>query len=739
MRSLSGLWRRISAPVRAPRRILIEWAAVGVFSSAVVIWFCLGDAAQRTDNAIYDALMETRGGVPDERILVVAIDNRSLEALGRWPWPRRLHAEAIERLQASGARAVGYDILFVEPADGDDRLAQAIGAAGNVYLPMAVDPMSASDGERSALQPVANLRTAAAGLGHVNLTVDGDGTVRRLPVGLRTADGGVPHLAVRLAAAAGWRPPPGVSTGEAPPLLLSWRGAPGSHRAVSFVDVLRGEIPADMIAGKLVLVGMTADGQGDRYAGPVGEGRLYPGVEIQATMLDTLLAGRALHRPPDWVVALLSLGFLWPVLWLLLALGPTRGLVATGLGVLAAFGAGASAFAFGVWIAPTGAVAGILLAYPLWSWRRLEAANAWFRGQLDLLLGDDALPPPLVGGDSLQRQLDAMRWAIQRLRNLGRFINDALRGLPDATVVTGQDGRVMMANERAESLFGARPLNGRMIDDLLEALGGRADVATGERVTRSGRVLDVGTAPLVDEAGETVGRIMRLADVTPMRTAQRHREEALQLLSHDMRSPQISILTLLERAGDDLEPNLSRRIGDSARLTLRMAEGYVHLARAESTSLTTEPVDLLEAMTDAADTLWPVASQRGVRIVLPTSSEPALVAGDRQALTRVFLNLLDNAVRFSPAGASVEIRLQGPGVNPDVPWTCTVEDRGPGVPPELCTAVFRPFERADARPSGVGLGLAFVRTVVERHGGRARCEARPGGGARFVLQLPRAA
>lgn len=715
--------------------MLAEWLAVGLLTSAVTLWLCLSGAAYRADNLVYDALMATRGGAADERILIVAIDNRSLGALGRWPWSRETHASLIQRLDEAGAAAIGYDVLFVEPASGDTDLARAMAQAGNVFLPMAVDPMSQVDGQRSVLLPVPALRETAAGLGHVNLIVDPDGVVRRLPPSLVSGDMSFPQLSLQMAAAADAIPASSMGPGAAP-VLVSWRGPPGQYRTISFVDVLRGEAPREIINGKLVLVGMTADGQGDRYAAPVGGGRLYPGVEIQAATLDTVLGGDAIRPLAPWTLALLSLGLLWLVLSFFLILSPTRSLAAAAAAIVAVLVMVAAGFHLGVWIPPAGALAGLLLAYPLWSWRRLEAASSWFRVQLETFLREDAISPPLAGGDPVQRQLEAMRWAVDRLRNLGRFIADALRGLPDATLVITNDGRVLMANDKAEALFGASPLDGCDLGQLLQSLGGKPGEGAAETVTRSGSVLHIEEAPLVDASGTAAGRIVRLADLTAIRTAQRQREEALQLLSHDMRTPQISILTLIERAGGDLQPDLSRRIAENARLTLHLAEGYVQLARAESQSLDMGAVNLLDVMTDAADTLWPQAQHRRVSISLPDLPDPAEVEGDRPALTRAFLNLFDNAVKFSPPDSRVEIGLEPLLDDEGHWWRCSIEDRGPGVPPELCQRIFRPFERADDRPAGVGLGLAFVRTVIERHGGAARCEERPGGGARFVLLLP---
>jgi two-component system OmpR family sensor kinase len=103
-------------------------------------------------------------------------------------------------------------------------------------------------------------------------------------------------------------------------------------------------------------------------------------------------------------------------------------------------------------------------------------------------------------------------------------------------------------------------------------------------------------------------------------------------------------------------------------------------------------------------------------------------------LRRAIRNLLENARRYG--AGTIELRLES-----DERWArVRVDDRGPGVPPSLRERIFEPFYRlpgASEREGGVGLGLALVKSIAERHGGSARCEERPGGGASFVIELPR--
>lgn len=755
-------------------RALIEWALVGVLTSALVVWLSLAAITARPDNMIYDAWMRLRAGPTSEQIVIVAIDNRSLEALGRWPWPRQTHAELIDRLAQAQAKAVGYDVLFVEPSsNGDADLERSIHAAGNVYLPMLVDPVGENGAPWQATEPIPELRDVAAGLGHVNLVVDADGVVRRMPLYLSASQRSWHHLAEQLArtlntpaetlspfhdgptkTAAGAAPDKTIAadqlTGKGS-VLVSYRGPPGQFRTVSFVDLLRGETPAAFLTGKLVLVGMTGDGQGDRYATPTtGEGQLMPGVEIQASLLDTLLRHDAITPAGSIWVAFLSLVPLWLLMGALLLFRPLWSLIAgAGLAVIVV-AISAAAFRFGVWLPPLAALAGLALAYPLWSWRRLAAASAYMQVEVDAFArsGAHSVPPTplaataLAGGDVVARQVETLRTAVSGLRDLERFISDALHSLPDATLVISEAGAVVMANAQAQTLFGCDDLIDAPLTALLKAIGGQGGKSPDEAAeitTPTGRQLFVSSAPLVDADGAANGRIVRLADMTEFRLAERQREQALQLLSHDMRAPQVSILTLLSGAHDRADPAFERRIADNARLTLTLAEGYVQLARAESQVLGDAVFDLSQTLLDAADTLWPQASSKGVRIEAEGDDETeCLVRGDQGLITRVLMNLIDNAIKFSPTDSVVNCTV-GAGDHAGARvWVCTIRDHGEGMSAPILSRLFQPFSKGETDRPGAGLGLAFARAVVERHGGDIRCEATPGEGAAFIIRLPQA-
>lgn len=741
------------------RRAMIEWLLVATVTACVVAWLALGSAADRPNHLVYDALIRLQDRPADDAIVIVAIDDRSLQALGRWPWPRALHTRLIDRLSQAGPRAVAYDVLFTEPVPADDAaLAAALARAGDVYLPLLLDAPGDNGAPWRIVPPDSALATAAAGLGHVNLSVDSDGVVRRLPLYMQADGQSWPQLALPLAATRVAVPPPPAVDGQdalvaASPEAIAYGGAPGRFRTLSFVDVLNGEVPDAFLKDKLVLVGATAPGMGDRYATPVApQGELSPGVEIQAGLLQTLLEGggpRTLSPPWLLVLSLLPLALL---VGGFLILRPLANMVLGASLIVSTLAASLTAFlALHLWMPPAAAIAGLALAYPFWSWRRLAVASAYMQSEVEAFQRDgsplpiNALTPLRLEGDVVAKQVTALRGAVKQLRDLDRFISDALRSLPDATVVIDPHGRVLLANDRARDLFGEALTSDAHLADLFLSLGEpswrrflvQQSDDHGDILAPAGQVLKVATAPLTDAEGLPIGHIVRFADMTRMRAAERQREQALQLLSHDMRAPQVSILTLLEGKQSRSDPAFERRIGGYARQTLDLAEGYVQLARAESQPYRAVVLDLGQVLIDAADTLWPQASGKAVAIETPSDDEEYLVVGDPSLLRRLLTNLLDNALKYGPRGGVIACSLSL-GDNAGAPvCIATISDQGPGLSEEAARRLFQAFGHGDADHRGAGLGLAFVRTVAERHGGQVRYQPGAAGGATFVLILPR--
>ncbi len=629
--------------------MVAEWWVASALATLLALILLFSGAGTRLDNVAYDAALRGMPRPADPRILIVAIDDRSLAELGAWPWSRRTHAALVDRLTAAGAISIAYDVLFVEPSaepGADADLARAIAASARVCLPVLIEAPGLNGADFQLTPPLAPLSQAAAGLGHVDLDYDPDGLSRRAALSEQAGGRAIPHL-MRCALHPTKPPLPSFGRLERKDTaLIPYGGGPGRFPTVSAASVVRGETPDAFLKDRLILVGATAAGLHDRHSTPVStRNEAMSGVEVQANLLEGLLSGRFIRPASTGVSIAVTLALIWTFLGSLLISPPRYNLILGFSVVAVTIGLSAATLLVArVWIPPSPAVLTLLVVFPLWGWRRLEAASAYMVAELERFAGEpDILTPQghaVAGGDVLERQIGLMHHAVQRARDL------------------------------------------------------RAYAAA----------------------------------------AARQREHMVELLSHDIRSPQSSILALLEQPG--VPPDPARRIASYARRTLDLADNFVSLAKVESGALSLETVNLSDLVTEALDDVWPLGQRASVRLTSVGAEDEYLVSVDRSLLARALTNLLDNAIKFSPAGGQVTATLQaaGPGDRPTV--EVRISDEGKGVDPEHRQGLFQRFERVGGgKARGIGLGLTLVAEVALRHGGSVIC-ADSGPGATFVLTLP---
>ena len=208
--------------------------------------------------------------------------------------------------------------------------------------------------------------------------------------------------------------------------------------------------------------------------------------------------------------------------------------------------------------------------------------------------------------------------------------------------------------------------------------------------------------------------------------------------AHELRSPLTALklqLQLLKRAGSDADRSAAAEaLAAGIDRAARLVEQLLTLARSEPGAAATplQPLDLSELVREAVADTVPLALARGTALELQADA-PVSVDGDRAALRALVRNLADNAVRYSPHGARVELRVDAPQGVP----TLTVDDAGPGIPAADRERVFdRFYRRGLSEEPGTGLGLAIVRGVAQRHGARVTLGDAPLGGLRVTLQFP---
>jgi two-component system phosphate regulon sensor histidine kinase PhoR len=328
-----------------------------------------------------------------------------------------------------------------------------------------------------------------------------------------------------------------------------------------------------------------------------------------------------------------------------------------------------------------------------------------------------------------------------------------LDALDDGVLLLDGAGRLLVANPAARSWFGLpdalrpglpakRVLGVPQVTALAEqAAATRAPVAGScTLVFPEPRTLAMRAFPLADR-GPTGRIVVTVSDIT-----QRHRLEVLRRdfvanASHELKTPVAAVRalaeTLLTALPDDPEAGrrFAERIGREAERLEVLARDLLDLSRVERGTLDVEPVDLVGLAKEVADGYTDLAEERRVR--LHTELQPQLsLRGDRAQLGLLVSNLLDNALRHTPAKGTVCVRLEAAEGRAVI----QVADTGEGIPAGELSRVFERFYRVDKararQTGGTGLGLAIVRHVAEAHGGTVRVDSELGRGSSFTVSLP---
>ncbi|WP_293778055.1 CHASE2 domain-containing protein [uncultured Oxalicibacterium sp.] len=722
------------------------------------------------DRFIYDMLIKGMERPADERVVVIAIDNASIAQLGRWPWNRRIHADLLDILSQSRAKAIGMDIIFSEPdsqTGNDARLADAIRRNGRVILPIFADH---TRNGAQATPPLPQLATAAHGVGHTHFIFDADGVVRSILMQETFGQIAWPQFS-RAIYLTGLGMPANTALPRDVRERIPFAGPPGHMVKVSYIDVLQGRVPPSFFDDRYVLIGATASGVATMFPTPVTTTQqVMPGVEINANVLAGLLEERGIFEATRWLTALCTIAITCLALFACLYLSPFSALsVTVGLELLLCVGTYAL-MTMEIWIPPAAAIFMVAAVYPLWSWRRLEATLLYLNDEMARLNRETHIvlrPEPALltkqDADFLDRQIAAIQIGADRYRHMHQFVSDSLNNMPDATLVLSQSGELLVCNRTAKAYFESlglssdqplslarifahfeapprSPLYDRIwYNTLLQTPSGEAvEIETRDHEGREFLIKST-SSRMVD--GAMLGWIISLIDVSSLRAAERRREESLNFISHDLRVPQSSILALIQLQKNpatafEMQEFLSR-VEKSVESTLKLAESFVHLAKAESPAYQLQDADFASLLDEAVDNMWAFAHSRSVKIVVDIDVAEHWLHVDRSLVIRALGNLLSNAIKFSPEGATVECRADVIIIDQSPHIACSIADHGPGIALAEQAMIFAPFRRAnDHGQDGIGLGLPFVKMVIERHGGRVRVHSIPGKGATFTVLLP---
>jgi len=754
-----------------PRRAdwLIKRLTAPVLALLLVGLLHAGGLLAGLGNDGLDLLFRLRGPrPPDQRIVIVGVDEQSLAELGAWPLPRRFHGALLDRLRL--ARAVGFDFLFPESTADDELFSRALSQGPPTILTLARE----RDGRIA--RPAASL-IGYAGLGHIETQLGGDGIVRRVDLGnlAAAADANAadaPPFALALLRAAHLDVSGRDEDAKADRRIINFYGPEESFLFLSYATVLTGRYPPEFFQDRLVLVGARAVGLGDAHITSFTRELPTPGVEIQATILSNLTAQsfiRPLPLAPWLAIGLLCLiaAAAWPNCGERINLLVNLGLAAVVLTCAALLFRRNLLFDFPL------VLLFLVVAYPLHLvLQLLRAANRILLEarrldqELDAGLQRAAGTIPAtclrpahranpLTASAIQRHLDRLQTAAQALSLQHHFLENLLKEeLPPLILWEEPSGQAVFANtafarfwaEHREDGQPHLPSRGRFLAAAAKPADGSASQAEPKGMLdvqslgpRGRRFYQAELHPLPAPETGFHGILAVLQDVTDIKELERIKDEVVAIVSHELKLPLTAILgygEILADALSDAPQQYAREICAQSRRLQRMIEDFLDIARLESgrTQVRRFPFPLGRMIEDAVAAVTPAAGKKSIALIVKQPSRTTPLLGDESLLLQAVINLLDNAVKFSPEHTMVTIELEEQANR----FVLRVADQGPGIPAPERLQIFAKFQRGSrtAQAEGFGLGLHLAEQIVERHHGEiAALDADHG--AVFQLILPK--
>jgi signal transduction histidine kinase len=356
----------------------------------------------------------------------------------------------------------------------------------------------------------------------------------------------------------------------------------------------------------------------------------------------------------------------------------------------------------------------------------------------------------------------ALEGTIARLAESQNTLAAVLDSTINGILFTDCDDMVLYANQRLGELLGIEPRRavGAIRGELLQQMLGSELAANRKIVSAQSqdpidstrieievmhpvrRILEHYSGPVHNDDGSILGQIDVFSDITQIRDVQRDKDEFLSVVSHELKTPVTSIkgyAQLLRRRAvrEQVSPQMLAAYEIIERQTARMQDlidMLLDLSRIEVGRLTLSmaPMDLCALVKDAVELTQVTADGHVIQLELP--EEPVWLLGDARRLEQVMTNLLSNAIRFSPQGGTVEVRLTASEATAQI----EVRDHGVGIPRDAQERIFERFFRTGTieEATGMGIGLYITKSIVEEHGGAISVASDVGKGSTFSVTLP---
>ncbi|HET6370485.1 MAG TPA: PAS domain S-box protein [Nitrospiria bacterium] len=351
------------------------------------------------------------------------------------------------------------------------------------------------------------------------------------------------------------------------------------------------------------------------------------------------------------------------------------------------------------------------------------------------------------------RELENM---VYQIYNEKEKTDRIIHEIADGVIVTDTSGNIQVLNPAARRLLDGRPAlsgPGSDVDRILhlrELFEDPAEPATKEielldPAMTGHRVLKTTAVPLKDEAGKLLGKVAVFHDITHFKEVDRLKSEFISNVSHELRTPLTSIKGYIDNLRDGIAGRLSEKQRDYlARMSknsdhlVRLIGDLLDVSQIESGKISLHPtiLSLQDLIAQVIDHLRPIAAEKQLELLFSRYMGGSRIRGDYSKLEQVVVNLLDNAIKFTPSGGRITVALE----REESSIKTSIRDTGTLIPPEKRSKIFERFYRVDGELSssqkGTGLGLYIAKNLIEMHGGKIGVNSEPRSGNEFYFVLP---
>jgi CHASE2 domain-containing sensor protein/signal transduction histidine kinase len=736
------------------------------------------------EHLAYNYLFQLRGATAwDQRVVIVAIDDNSIQQLGRYPWSRQSFTQLMQRLNQATGSVVAFDVIFSEPSQADAAFEAAIAQHGQVVLASAIDTNGLP------LLPIPPLREAAVGVGHIIRPIDDDGISRSVALSWRGED------SLSWAAVQAYGLTHSIPPNEPRPrdFWLNWSGAARQIPQYSFIDVLNRQVAPSQLQNKIIFVGITATGF-DTLPTPFDRNPPVTGVYLHATAAHNLLQQNYLQPLErhwwEWAVLLVLPGF-----GLLLSVLRTEWQIATiGISVFGILGAGVVLLHGHYWlpialplslVTGTGAMVALTERLRMNHFLHRQVRHLWQSYPATVI--NSSLPPAPSSWLHLPSSQPRSLLVLQELTAIAEHLGQTqanqaaiAHNLAVGVLSADQTGRIWFINPLAsqwlqlgvgDNLVECVSQNWWTAEDwtqLMSALNlsalnpGNAPEAGWEREVLQGdrwfwlKLATINLASAELTKLPTHNLVLLLEDITARKQIEANlakqnqelqwigqlKDDFISTISHELRSPVTNMLLAIELLKISREASQQLKyIRQIESECLRERDFINDLLSFQQNTVWESPQhpQSIQLQTWLPDMISPFQSRAATRqqlIVTKIAPDLPTLQINVISLERMLRELLTNACKYTPSGQQIVVKAFTQGATH---LLVSVQNFGVEIPPEEFSRIFDKFYRipqADPwKQGGTGLGLAIVKRLIEQMGGTIALQSQ-NGYTQFDLCIP---